>query len=548
MSGDTAEPDRYRRDMATLPWYRRLFTQTLALQLVITAVVLSVAGVIFAWRAHGTLTEQHGQRALAVAQTVAAMPAVADNVSDPNSPQLLQPLAERIRITTDLSFVVIADTNGIRRSHPNPDRIGRRVSTDPSDALSGTSAVYTQTGTLGTSVRGKVPIYGRDGDIVGLVSVGILTGTIAEAFRGELPAVLFGSALAMLLGAFGAWILARRIRSQTRGLEPADIAALSERRRAMLMGIREGVIGLDADGRINLVNPEASRLLGVDERHLGRRLAEVLPSTALESLTCDLEAVHRDVEVAIGDQTLIVNAMPVVVQEQPIGAVVTFRDRTELVGVMGELESVNHLVDALRSQAHEFSNTLHTISGLIELQRTVEALELISDHTLTHQRLTSAFEELIADPLLVGLLIAKSALATERGIDFQVDADGLAETRLRAPRELITVVGNLVDNAFDSVARPRNTGGRVTVEARRLGDALSIVVADNGSGISDDDFHRVFEPGFTTKSADTHGGIGLTLVAESVDALGGTIVVERERGTVFSVSIPNAFDTVASRP
>ncbi len=150
--------------------------------------------------------------------------------------------------------------------------------------------------------------------------------------------------------------------------------------------------------------------------------------------------------------------------------------------------------------------------------------------------------------MLVGLLIAKSALATERGIDFQVDADGLAETRLRAPRELITVVGNLVDNAFDSVARPRNTGGRVTVEARRLGDALSIVVADNGSGISDDDFHRVFEPGFTTKSADTHGGIGLTLVAESVDALGGTIVVERDGGTVFSVSIPNAFDTVASRP
>jgi two-component system CitB family sensor kinase len=529
--------------MTALPWYRRLFTQTLAFQLGVTAIVLMVAGVAFALSAQSINTDQHGERALAVAESVAAMPIVRENVADPASSALLQPVAEQVRHATNVSFVVIADVNGIRRSHPNSERIGHEVSTDPSLALSGISDVYTQTGTLGPSVRGKVPIYDPSGQIVGLVSVGILTGTVAEAFRSEVPAVLLGSGLAMVLGAIGAWILARRVRSQTHGLEPADIGALSERRQAMLMGIREGVIGLDADGRINLVNNEAARLLHVDERYLGERLTAVLPSTGLDQLISELGEAHRDEELTISDQSVIVNVMPVVVRDNPVGTVLTFRDRTELASVLGELESVRDLVEALRSQAHEFSNTLHTISGLVELDRTAEALELISEGTQTHQRLTSALEEQIGDPLLVGLLIAMSALAAERGIEFTVDSVLLESQRLSSPRELITIVGNLVDNALDSVARPRNTGGAVAIGLRKVGDALDVSVSDNGSGIPDDILESVFEPGFTTKSTETHGGLGLTLVEEAVAVLNGTIAVEQGAGTVFTVVIPNAFAT-----
>ncbi len=527
--------------MAALPWYRRLFTQTLALQLAITAIVLATAGFAFALNTQARNTDQHGQRALAVAESVAAMPIVRDNVHDPASGDLLQPVAEQIRLATNVSFVVIADVTGIRRSHPNPERIGHRVSTDPSVALSGVSDVYTQTGTLGPSVRGKVPIYNRSGEVVGLVSVGILTGTIAEAFRSELPAVLLGSALAMLLGALGAWILARRIRSQTHGLEPVDIAGLSERRQATLMGIREGVIGLDADGRINLVNNAAANILDVDERYLGQKLTDILPSSGLDRLVANPGAAHHDEELTISDQSVIVNMMPVLVRDQPVGAVLTFRDRTELASVLGELESVRDLVEALRAQAHEFSNTLHTISGLIELDRTDEALDLISEGTQTHQRLTAAFEGRIGDSLMVGLLMAKSALAAERGIEFTVDAERLESMRLRSPRELITIIGNLVDNALDSVARPRHTGGSVVVALSKVGDALSITVSDNGIGIPDEILDSVFEPGFTTKSTENHGGLGLTLVEESVTALNGTIAVERGSGTVFRVLIPEAF-------
>jgi two-component system CitB family sensor kinase len=526
--------------MSETPWFRRLFTQTLALQLAITAVVLVVAAVAFARQVQTTIEEQYGLRSLAVAESVAAMPIVRDNVADPNSPALLQPVAEAVRHATDVSFVVIADREGVRRTHPSPERIGKVVSTDPSVALSGVSGIYTQTGTLGRSVRGKAPIFDQDGDVVGLVSVGVLSVTVSEAFREDVPAVLLGSALAMALGAVGAWFLARRIRRQTLGLEPADIAALLERREAMLLGIREGVVGLDASGQVNLVNPEASHLLGITQDNLGDHLVDAVPSVALERLLAE-PVEHHDVELTISDRALVANVTPVSVRGQRVGTVLTLRDRTDFESLVGELESVQQLVEALRAQHHEFTNTLHTISGLIELGRTADVVDLISDHADMHERLTAAYENQLPDPLLVGLLIAKSAIAAERGIRFSVDATGLEDDTLVGSRELITIIGNLVDNAFDSVAGPRDGGARVVLTIRRDGDSLELDVLDNGPGINAAVKAAMFDEGFTTKGTDAHAGIGLSLVQDAVVAAGGSTAVERDNGTRFRVRIPNAF-------
>jgi two-component system CitB family sensor kinase len=531
--------------MPATPWFRRLFTQTLAFQLAITGLVLAVAAIAFARQVQSTIEEQYGLRSLAVAESVAAMPIVRDNVADPNSPLLLQPVAEAVRTAADVSFVVIADVAGIRRTHPSPDRIGQAVSTDPSEALAGVSGIYTQTGTLGRSVRGKAPIFDRNGDVVGLVSVGILSVTVAEAFREDVPAVLLGSALAMALGAVGAWFLARRIRRQTLGLEPADIAAILERREAMLLGIREGVVGLDAGGQLNLVNPEASHLLGITQDNLGDHLVDAVPSVALERLLAE-PAEYHDVELTISERALVANVMPIAVRGHHVGTVVTLRDRTDFESLVGELESVQELVEALRSQAHEFSNTLHTISGMIELGRTSEVVDLISDHTDTHERLTAAYESKLPDTLLVGLLIAKSAIAAERGIRFSVDVTGFEDGVLVGSRELITIVGNLVDNAFDGVAGPRDGGAQVALSMRRQAEALELAVLDNGAGITPAVRAVMFDEGFTTKGADAHAGIGLSLVQDTVAAAGGSITVESDNGTIFRVRIPHAFATTDS--
>jgi two-component system CitB family sensor kinase len=530
--------------VSELPWFRRLFSQTLAFQVGIIAVVLLVAGIAFARQAQTTLEEQYAQRSLAVAESVAAMPVVKANVAKPDSPALLQPIAESVRMATGVSFVVIADVNGVRRSHPNPERIGQVVSTDPSRTLSGISDTYVQTGTLGRSVRGKAPIYSDEGEIVGLVSVGTLSVTVRQAFGEEVPAVLLASGLAMLFGSLGAWVLARRIRSQTHGLEPADIAGMYERREAMLLGIREGVVGLDSSGHINLVNPEAERLLGIDAGHRDLSLVELVPSSGLERLLGDTSTEHHDVELTIGDQIVIVNVMPVRVRDTHVGTVVTLRDRTELNEIVGELESVQSLVDALRSQAHEFSNTLHTVSGLLELGRTQDVIDLIQDQTATHQRLTTPFENRISDPFVSGLLLAKSALAAEKGIGFQVESEGLTDTRVRGVREMITILGNLIDNALDNAAGPRNAGGTVSVGLTRYGDELQVAIENNGPVITPALAEKMFKDGFTTKSESSHGGLGLTLVREAVQRLNGEITINEER-TGFLIVIASAFEPVS---
>ncbi len=533
-------PGGYRALMPDTPWYRRLFTQTLAIQFVITALVLAVAAIAFARQAQVTLEEQYGLRSLAVAEAVAAMPIVRDNVADLDSPLLLQPVAEAVRAATAVSFVVIANADGIRRTHPSPERIGQLLSTDPSETLAGVSGIYTQTGTLGRSVRGKAPIFDQNGNVVGLVSVGILSITVAEAFRAEVPAVLLGSALAMAVGAVGAWFLARRIRRQTLGLEPADIAAILERREAMLLGIREGVVGLDTEGRLNLVNPEASHLLSVTRDNLGERLLDAVPSVALERLLADPVEYH-DIEFTFRERALVANVMPISVRGHHVGTVLTLRDRTDFESLVGELGAVHELIEALRAQAHEFSNTLHTISGLIELDRTSEVVGLISDHTDTHDRLTAAFESKLPDPLLVGLLIAKSAIAAERGIRFSVDIAGFEDCTLVGSRELIPIIGNLVDNAFDGVAGPRDGGAQVELSMTRSVDTLELTVQDNGVGMTPAVRSRMFDEGFTTKGTDTHAGIGLSLVQEAVAAAQGSISVEHDNGTTFRVRIPHAF-------
>lgn len=515
-------------------WYAKLFTQTLALQLAVLAVVLVVMATAFSRFARVNLERQYGERALAVAESVAAIPAVRELVPESGSSTVLQPLAEEIRASTGVSFVVIADEHGIRRSHPNPERIGQRVSTDPGPALQGVSDVYRQVGTLGPSVRGKAPIWSDSGEIIGLVSVGVLTGAIEEAAGRQLPTLLAMAGGALALGALGAWVIARRVRRQTFGLEPGEIAALYENREAMLLGIREGVVGVDGDGCLNLINREAARLLDIDDdtTFLGKPLTTIIDSPRITQMV-EARDPQQDVAVALGDRILLINAMPVQVRSERVGTVITFRDRTELEDLVNELEHAHSLVDALRAQAHEFSNTMHTVAGLIELGKGQDALEFITDQVAIHQELTTAYRDRIGDPLLVALLLAKSAVASERGIAFRVDAESLDEVRITEPRRVLTVVGNLVDNALDSVGALRYAGGRVDVAFRAKGGDLEVRVADNGPGVAPEHLSELFDPGFTTKDRRLHSGVGLSLVREAVGRGTGSVSVSSDGGAVF---------------
>ena len=527
--------------MRRTPWHRRIVTQAMALQLAVIAVVLLVVSLAFARTGQSALEEQYGLRAQAVAESVAEIPDVREFVAaDVISPDV-QKIAEAVRLRTDVDFVVITDAEGIRHSHPNPERIGHMVSTDPGPALAGVSDWYVQTGTLGRSVRGKVPIWDTTGEaVVGIVSVGVLTGEVAQTLRNRLSGLLLAAGGAFAAGAVAAYLGARRIRRQTLGLEPPEIAALYEHRDGLLRALHEGVLAVDRAGYVTLVNDEAAAMLGLREESAGQSLRE---SEGLEPLLelIESETAQIDVPLQIGAQTLLVTCAPITIRNKREGAVFTFRDRTELQGLVSELESAQGLVEALRAQAHEHSNDLHTISGLIELGRHEEVLSVVSDHSAAQRELADLYDVRGgADSLIVASLLAKAAVAGERDVRLRTHLGDLPKTEIHLSRDLVTVIGNLVDNAVDHLSQTTVAGGEVEIAIWYQDDAIRIDVSDSGDGIAPDDLEAIFERGFTTKDVRSHDGLGLALVSDVVRAYGGSIAVDSElgSGTLFSVEVP----------
>ena len=510
--------------------------QILALQVGIV-VLAALAGTVAAiWQAHSELDNQYEQRALAVAESVASMGSVQDAVTSGDADGIIQVTAEQVRASTGATYVVVTDRDGIRFSHPNPALIGKPVDESPGAVLAGHTWVGVQTGTLGVSARGKAPIL-QGGRVVGMVSVGYLESGVWGHLLSDLPSYGVTVLAALLLGVLGSALLARRLKRQTFGLEPYEIAGLLEEREASLQGIREGAIATDADGTITLANAEARRLLDLAGDPVGKKVAQVMPAGRLASFLAG--GLNDEDEVVLaGERVLIASRRPVRVRGQEIGHVVTLRDSTDLKRLSGGI-GVDSLTDALRAQAHEFSNRLHTIAGLVELGRAEEAMQLITATSGVHQELTESLLERLGDPVLGALLLAKAAIASERGVELRVSDDTVLTEKVLEGNDLITLVGNLIDNALDSAGQSR--GERwVSVAVSAQQEDLVIRVADSGAGVPDRLLDKVFEEGFTTKprGGGRRRGIGLALVREVARRHGGDVEVANEGGAVFTVRLP----------
>src|SRR5215204_2065765 len=533
---------RERRTISSMQrskvWRRpRLSTQILLLQVGILVITLGAGLAVSVVQARRQLDRQTGEHSLAIAHAVASLDAIVQAFDDPHPERTINPIAEGIRKRVDAAFIVVANRDGIRYSHPDPGKIGERVSTDPSVALSGREYIGSQTGTLGRSVRAKVPVRDGDGRVIGLVSVGFLERTISARLRADLPVILIGPVVGLALGVLGSLLLAGRIKRRTFGLEPHEIGTLLEQREAMLHGIREGTITTDHHGRVTLVNDEARRLLDLDDA-VGRDITEIVPPGHVRAVMAGNVGAPDQV-VLVNDRVLVVNRMPVGVRGTEVGAVITLRDRTELEGLMRELNDVRSLADALRAQEHEFSHRLHVIAGLMEVGRHEDAIRFIQQESLVRQALVASLMESGADPVLVGLLLGKAAVASERGVELRVTEDSRLPGALADGRDVITIVGNLVDNALDSLA-PAGSGS-IEVTIREDEGGILIHVHDSGPGIDAQLVDEIFTDGFTTKVATGIGrrGLGLALVSGAVQRRGGTIDVENADGARFTVFVPH---------
>ncbi|WP_245657158.1 ATP-binding protein [Herbidospora mongoliensis] len=507
-----------------------LGTQLFVLQMVI--VLLTVACTATVWVSHTRrqLDEQYEQRALAIAESVAGLPGVREAFDDPHPEATLQPIALSVQRATGADYVVIANRDEIRYAHPNVALIGQKLSTDGTEVMkTGEEWTGVQTGTLGTSVRGKAPIFGVNGDVIGLASVGILEQTVAAELADALPPLIWTVFGVLVLGSAAAAFITRRVRRQTFGLEPKEIAGLLEQREGVLHGVKEGVVALDLDGRMTLINDAAQELLG----DVGGSLDE-LPNDRLKDVLAG-DDVGDDRIVLRHGRTLVLNRTPVEVRGQHRGWVVTLRDRTELIRLSHQLDEASNTTDMLRAQAHEFANRMHTVVGLLELGEEDLAVRYITESA--GGQYATDIREQVKDPTLAALLLAKSAQAAERGAALRLADDACVdEGTLGDPHDAVLVVGNLVANALDAL---EDEGGTVEVCVRTDLEGLHVRVSDDGPGVAADLAEEVFREGFTTKAAQSGPrGLGLALTRQACLRRGGWVKVHNERGAVFTALLP----------
>ena len=520
----------------------RLRLNTLISLLVAVMVVLALALALWLFNVQLRATLEEGQtlRVTNLAQTVALRADVQRALTEPSTGARLQQAIDPLRQRLGVDFIVVMDRDSKRLTHPDPARIGRAFrGDDEGPALAGETYASRAAGSLGTSIRGFAPVFDQQGEVVGAVSVGVTLASLGELLAEHRRDVVLGVLALMIFAAFAAHLLARYIKRVLLGLEPYEITRLVEERQAMLASVREGVLAVDDQARITLANPAAERLLastGLGTPPLGRPIAEYLPNSGLpEVLSSATE--QRDREFSLNGLAILANRAPIRHEGRVIGAIATFRDKSEVNALAEQLTGVSRYAEALRAATHEFKNKLHVLLGLAQMGD-LDALRLylrdLADHQLAP---ATALVEGIGEPVLAGFLLGKQSEARERGILFQVVVEHPVPAA--APDQvhgLVTVLGNLLENAFEAVAERDERRVSLTLDHDEA--LLSLHVQDSGAGIEAAVREQIFERGVSTKGAQR--GIGLAAVQEQVEAWGGSLAVYSEagRGSLFEVELP----------
>ena len=536
---------------------RSLAGQAAALMFGIVLVIVVLGGALAALDARRDGDDAARERVVAIASSLAAAPSTATALESGQPTATLQPVTERVRHDTQIAFITIMSPDGTRYTHTDPSLIGQKYLGTTEPALRGETFTEVFTGTLGPSIRAVAPVYASDGRVVGLVSAGITQQTLAENWYAQLPLILLVAATTVAAAVVGMWLVRRRLLRQTGGLSPRELRVMYEHHDAVLHSISEGLVVVENE-RAVLINDEARRLLDVsddvpiDMRSLPAFLADGDGRSADESADRSAEPSVKDEVRLTKDRVLVVNRAPVAVGQRMAADVVTIRDRTELQGALGELDSMKVFAESLRSQAHESANRLHTIVALVEMGRGDEAVRFATTQLELSQRLVDRLTAAVQEPALVALLLGKSAQAAERGIALTVTDDTHFDTTLDTtvgaeeregdagavltPTEMITVVGNLVDNAFDACDKDDPW---VEVTVQQDDATLRIVVADSGPGMDEATFQQARRRGYSTKEGGAEGrrGLGLALVSQVVERHAGQLTAEVTYGSVVSVTI-----------
>ncbi|MCP3783980.1 ATP-binding protein [Micromonospora sp. A3M-1-15] len=532
---------------------RTLAGQLLVLQLAIIVLVLVAVAAVSLAQSAATFNRVEGRRVATLGERLGGSPLLRDQLDQPAPGEAIAPLVQNIQNQYGVTSVTVANARGRVVASTNATLVGSRVRLGDPDVAQGRSWFGELDVDGSRELTAQVPVLGDDpktkknlGRYLGVVVVGEKSPTWSERLVGASSYLLTYLGIACALGVVGSWLLARRIKRQTLGLEPREIAGLAEHREALLHGIAEGVIALDPQHRITLVNAVGRRLLDLPEHCLGRSLAELRINGRLRDVLAGAGSgpEARDQVVVRGGRVLVMNRMTVRKDGRRLGSVTTLRDRTELARLEQEIGGFRSTTELLRAQTHEFANQLHTISGLIQIGEHDEVVRYVDALSRHRASLDLTVTSRIHDTAVAALLMAKSAVAAERRVELRVsERTGLDRLPPELSADVATVLGNLLDNAVEAVAG--HTSDRpawVEAELRQDAASVEIVVRDSGPGVAPELAQEVFTHGFTTKAAEGgERGIGLALTRLVCHRRGGEVAVTNtDEGAMFTarMSVP----------
>jgi PAS domain S-box-containing protein len=508
---------------------------------IVFSAIITATAVTSRWSVNNVKREIE-KNVLNIGQILSKTPIVIDSLKNPQENIGLQPFVMSIlNSTKEIDIIVVADMEGIRLAHPVEERIGFRVvGGDDTDVLEkGISYTSYATGTLGHQVRSFTPVFDYDENQIGYVLAGVLTTTIENTERQIMKTFYLSAFLGLLLGSIGAFFLARSIKKVLLGLEPEEIAKVYLEKESILDTIHEGIIAIDENKRITLINNSAIEMLGIEgENSIGNSIEEIVPNSRLP-MVLETGIAEYDREQILNGAVIITNRIAIYNGDKIVGALATFRDKTNIIQLAEELTGVRQLVDGLRANTHEFMNKLHVILGLIELKELDEAKKYIINIDETQNQIINFVIRKIEEPKVAGLLIGKLSRAKELGISMIIEKEsylGRMKDEIISNR-ILTILGNLVENAMDALNVKAEGTRKINVRINESENEVILIVTDTGTGIEEKDRNNIFERGFSTKEGNR--GIGLTLIKDTLDNIGGSIKVSSEKniGTKFEVTI-----------
>lgn len=482
-----------------------------------------------------------------ITDMVARQPEIIQALETPaNNETDIQQLASDIMKDTQVDFVVVLDKNLIRLSHPDQTALGKPFSNIPDAklALDGKSHFSTKEGILGEGTRYFTPVKdNHQGNVIGVICVGLRSITIDAELEEAHTKLLIGLFLGLSVGVLGATYGAYRIKKIIFNLEPYEIANLVYDKELVEQEITESILAINLNKQIILMNKEAQKLLKKIDSSYNLKLNDFLPEKLYEAL---FESVFiskqkiKDQRLSIDQLNIVVNTSPIFAKNKFRGAVVTFRDQSDLTLLIQQLSGTEQYIDSLRAQTHEFMNKMQVIMGMIELKQYDDVSRYINKLHNNFQAEVGYITDKVKSAAIAGYLLGKAGEAQEQKITFILDPNSyLPELTESADiHELLQILGNVLTNAFDAVKLEFVKEVTLSLNFDSEEEIIIITISDNGCGIDLSYADQIFNNKFSTKS--TNRGYGLYMVHKTITSRAGLIEFSstKDLGTEFYIEFP----------